>query len=66
MLPQRAAQSFCAIRCNVPRRLRDCGDFEGLALRIRADTNLYTVNVQAKSFFPDDLYQVLPRRALDC
>jgi len=50
-------QAYCAIRAKVPRRVRDCSDFQGLEMKIRADARMYAVNVTGKSFFPDDLYQ---------
>lgn len=52
-----AERGFCAIRARIPRLNSDLDDYEGLGLRVRADDNVYALNVKARSFFPDDLYQ---------
>ena len=53
-----SSRAYCAIRADIPKLLRDCHDYEGLEMKLRiADANVYAVNLTAKSFFPDDLYQ---------
>eukprot|EP00941_MAST-03F_sp_MAST-3F-sp1_P005703 g5703.t1 len=54
---ERVDKAYAAIRATIPRELGNCEDYEGIGLRIKADSNLYTLNVTAQSFFPDDLHQ---------
>jgi hypothetical protein len=53
-----ADRGYCAVRAAIPRLHSDLSDYEGLGLRLRMDGNVYAFNVKAKSFFPDDMYQV--------
>jgi hypothetical protein len=53
-----ADRGYCAVRAAIPRLHSDLSDYEGLGLRLRVDGNVYAFNVKAKTFFPDDMYQV--------
>lgn len=52
-------RAYCAIRTKVPRRLQELYEYRGLELKVRSkyERQVFSVNLTAKSFFPDDLYQ---------